>query len=521
MSTLWHLARQSKMDRPVDSAGLRQLAVNGDIRETDLVRRSGSKRWMPAGKIAGLFDAHIRDWFYIADGHCSGPVSFRTLWKQAKAGHIQPDDLVWKSGHWRARPASKIVGLFPATPNQNGSAISNSDPSSTASQRDGRSARAKRSSRPHRQRRRRGHRSQPSRSESQQVAEPAPADQTVNPRRPIRGLSPLTVLGVVILIATAVLLLAARRLAPVLARNESAPAPTAAPEGSLAIGTDSRLSRTSTKLEDPPTRRLAPAPDSIGDTSQGEPRGNRSRGVEAAAVTTGPISHSGGLSAEDEARMGREVHELITTRHKVLKNNALLHRLERAAASLIPQRPGKNPPLQFTLLDSEESFAFSSLGGYVYVSRGLFHLVRNDSELQFILGCEIAHLDLRHLQRAAMANRQTAILSPVRRLYRQIAVGYSPDDVFAADAWSYRTLRQLGVPSYQMIAWLSPSASLEGAEDPRGSRRSPTIGVESDLQEVENYWRSLPPAADRYDRLLTLDGVGQPQVSATVRHPSH
>jgi hypothetical protein len=326
----------------------------------------------------------------------------------------------------------------------------------------------------------------------------------------------------VMLIAAAVLLLAARRPAPAPTPTGSATAPGVATNRALAIATDPQSLPIAARPEGPVSHWPTPDPNSTLEASQGGLEGSRPHRVDAALLNPTPDSPSGRLSVEEEQRIGREVHELITARHKVLKNDPLRHRLERAVAPLTAQRPGNQPPLQFTLLDSDESFAFAHLGGYLYASRGLFHLVRNDAELRFILGCEIAHLDLGHLARAAViTNRDDATTTPARRLYRQIAVGYNPDDVFAADAWSYRTLRRLGLPGYQTIAWLSPSANLEGAEDPRGSRRSPATSPESDLQEIENHWRSLPPAAERYHRLLALDGGDRVPPGVALRRPSH
>jgi len=556
MRTLWHLAWQSKADRPVDSAALCQLAAKGAIRPTDLVRRSGSKRWTPAGEVEGLFNGHDRRWFYIAGGQCFGPVSFRSLWKQAKAGEIGPEDLVWKPGHWRARPASKIVGLFPASPTENASggpatvpgeavhlpgdpapawcdtaklpwcfrvstlSVDGSSRIPSGLERDEPSALA--SGTPRRQRARRGDRYPSSRSESRRLAGPIAAERTASQCGRAPGWPHFTVFAVVILIAAAVLLLAARRLAPATGPNESAIAARAVTHRPAANALDPPMPREPAKRGDTASHRAQLARESFGNESLSEPSANGPVPVQTASATPGPDSRSRGLPDDEIQRIGREVHELIMARHRVLKNDVLRHRLERAAASLVAQQAGTKPPVQFTLLDSDEAFAFSHLGGYVYVSRGLFHFVRNDAELQFILGCEIAHVDLGHLQRAAaIVSRQDATSSPARRVYRQIAVGFRPEDVFAADAWSYRGLRQLGLPGYQMIAWLSPSANLEGAEDPRGSLRSPATGPASDVQEIENHWRSRPPAADRYNRLLALDAVAPPQPNVAVRRRSH
>jgi predicted Zn-dependent protease len=232
----------------------------------------------------------------------------------------------------------------------------------------------------------------------------------------------------------------------------------------------------------------------------------------ASQPTTGegaPANHPrvAELSPEDERRVGLEVHALIVARHKVVEGEALQHRLAAAAAPLVALRPGNAAPVSFTILDSEEIFTFSHPGGYLYASRGLFNFVRNDVELQFILGVELAHLDLRHLEHEASraaADPGEAAPGPAPRLYRQIALGYTEEQVYEADAWAYRALRRLGQPWYKAFSWLSPLYDFNGEKDPRGTRRIPTTSPLADRQEVENHWSTHPPAAERFNRLRSL-----------------
>jgi hypothetical protein len=100
--------------------------------------------------------------------------------------------------------------------------------------------------------------------------------------------------------------------------------------------------------------------------------------------------------------------------------------------------------------------------------------------------------------------RAGAPLGLSRRLYRQIALGYTEEQVFEADARAYRVVCRLGVPRYRSISWLATHYNFNGSEDPRGTRRRPSTSRSDDRQDVENHWHSQPPAPERYNRLRSL-----------------
>lgn len=50
----------------------------------------------------------------------------------------------------------------------------------------------------------------------------------------------------------------------------------------------------------------------------------------------------------------------------------------------------------FTVLDSEEINAFTTGGGYVYITRGIMNYLNNEAELEAVLGHEIGHVCARH-----------------------------------------------------------------------------------------------------------------------------
>src|SRR5262249_7533687 len=120
----------------------------------------------------------------------------------------------------------------------------------------------------------------------------------------------------------------------------------------------------------------------------------------------------------------------------------------------------------FFVLDTDEVDAFSHAGGYVYVSRGLFNLVANDIELAWVVGHEIAHVELRH---GLGPGPDLAGATTAQGLYRRIAVGHSAEEEYAADAWVTRNLLGLGRSRRECLAFLKRYRDFLG----RGLRPAP------------------------------------------------
>jgi NAD-dependent dihydropyrimidine dehydrogenase PreA subunit len=55
MSAAWYYARDNQAVGPLSSAQLKELADSGGLGPTDLVLRAGSRKWVAAGAVKGLF----------------------------------------------------------------------------------------------------------------------------------------------------------------------------------------------------------------------------------------------------------------------------------------------------------------------------------------------------------------------------------------------------------------------------------------------------------------------------------
>ena len=101
------------------------------------------------------------------------------------------------------------------------------------------------------------------------------------------------------------------------------------------------------------------------------------------------------ISPEQEEQIGDEMHDnmgfpLGTDPQKVGKLNTILKRL-------LPYIEREGIQYDIHLIDDDDMInAFAIAGGHVYVTTGIMNWAESDDELAFIIGHEIAHVDLEH-----------------------------------------------------------------------------------------------------------------------------
>jgi predicted Zn-dependent protease len=245
------------------------------------------------------------------------------------------------------------------------------------------------------------------------------------------------------------------------------------------------------------------------------------RAAEKLHAATQTIDEAGqgalALSAEEEMAYGREVHGLIVSRHKIYPAADPLARVQSLAAPIV--RAVKRPEITYTfaILENEEVNAFSHLGGYVYLHKGLLDMVESDDELQFVLAHEIGHVDLGHCVKQLTYTARAAVLADkfgrpgemavqaVQLAYSLIALGYSEDKEFEADAYAYRSLIALGIGHEQALRFprrFRDYLARQGAPPPK--KPDASTPWEAAEQEVEAHMRTHPPAGERVERLEKL-----------------
>ena len=121
-------------------------------------------------------------------------------------------------------------------------------------------------------------------------------------------------------------------------------------------------------------------------------------GVMDKAKSVGKIAKgAAGIGPEEEKVIGESVAiEIVGKYGGLVRSPVILKRVNLVgrAVARYSTRPELN--WRFCVLNSESVNAFSAPDGYVFITRGLYNLAKNDDVLAGILGHEIAHITGRH-----------------------------------------------------------------------------------------------------------------------------
>ena len=187
------------------------------------------------------------------------------------------------------------------------------------------------------------------------------------------------------------------------------------------------------------------------------------------------------LTPQQEYYLGRAFGATILATRPVLNNDAANRYINLVGQALArtSDRPETWSGYRFLLLDSAEVNAFAAPGGFIFVTKGLVKLTRNEDELAAVLAHEVAHVEQEHGLKAIRQDRlrsavvgigtdaaQTFGSAEVKQLTATFSDsigdltktivnnGYSRDTEFEADAAALRILRRAGYPPQALLAML-------------------------------------------------------------------
>ncbi len=242
----------------------------------------------------------------------------------------------------------------------------------------------------------------------------------------------------------------------------------------------------------------------------------------AQSPATGRSIFTGGLTPEDEVKLGRQQHPQIVNEFGGVYDDPELQAYVSSLGRLLAQT-SELPQLDwhFTVLDSPIVNAFALPGGYVYVTRGLLALADNEAELAGVLAHEIGHVTARHsAERYGQSMLGSAAALGVGVLLgsqaaaeatsgvAQLAVlSYSRDQEFEADTLGVRYLRRSGHDQDGMASFLERLLA--------HSRHEAKLAGRPEAADAFNIMQTHPRTADRVKRAIqAADGqqVGNPIV---------
>jgi predicted Zn-dependent protease len=188
------------------------------------------------------------------------------------------------------------------------------------------------------------------------------------------------------------------------------------------------------------------------------------------APATGRTIFTGGLSAEDESRLGYQEHQKIVPQFGGAYEDPALTGYVTSIGNLLA-RTSETPGTKFTftLLDTPMINAFALPGGYVYITRGLLALADNEAEVAGVLAHEIGHVTARHSAERYGQTMAANVLGlglgmllgrgPATDLYGTVAAvalrSYSREQEYESDLLGVRYMARAGYDPGAMASFLS------------------------------------------------------------------
>lgn len=223
-----------------------------------------------------------------------------------------------------------------------------------------------------------------------------------------------------------------------------------------------------------------------------------------------------------EVSQGDEYHKKLLEYTPELQNEKLSALVSQVGNKLAAVSDRPTLKWQFTVLDSPVENAFATMGGHVYITRGLLVYLRNEDDLAAVLAHEIAHIcrrDVLHAHRRADATALAAIgvmvAAPITILFPQAiaapmgmglsAVNRSAET--AADQLGTTYLTRAGYPAEAMQDAFDVLISIEAYKKSLGNVR-------------EGWWHRAyaqhPETTRRQERVAAATGSQRTEVTETT-----
>jgi predicted Zn-dependent protease len=171
------------------------------------------------------------------------------------------------------------------------------------------------------------------------------------------------------------------------------------------------------------------------------------------------------ISNRQEVQIGKQINQQLVSREIRLYRNPEINRyINEIGQQLELQSKRPDIPYTFQVVDDKGINAFATMGGFVYVNRGLIAAADNEAQLASVMAHEIGHIEGRH---AIQQMRQAAIakgLATAAGLNRNTIVNIgvelalqrpnSRKDEFQADQLGLETLKQTGYAPVAMVDFM-------------------------------------------------------------------
>lgn len=190
--------------------------------------------------------------------------------------------------------------------------------------------------------------------------------------------------------------------------------------------------------------------------------------TDSTNATDVAIPLTGNPTDADEERLGREIAGRLLGAAPLVNDDKLQQYVNKVGRYVAAQSPRADLNWTFGVIESPSVNAFATPGGYVFVTRGLYALLKSEAELAGILAHEVGHVNARHHVRLMQKQRAVSmgkeLLSKktgddnVKKLLGNgaevLARSLDKDSEFEADRLGVYYATKAGYDTYGLIAVL-------------------------------------------------------------------
>jgi beta-barrel assembly-enhancing protease len=171
------------------------------------------------------------------------------------------------------------------------------------------------------------------------------------------------------------------------------------------------------------------------------------------------------VSDRQEVQIGKQINQKLVSQDVRLYRNREINRyIDEIGQRLEKQSKRPNIPYTFQVVDDDKINAFATMGGFVYIHKGLIAAADNEAQLASVMGHEIGHIAARHaiqqMRQAAVARGLTTAAGLNSNTIVNIGVDLalqrpnSRKDEFQADQLGLETLKQVGYAPSGMVEFM-------------------------------------------------------------------
>lgn len=170
------------------------------------------------------------------------------------------------------------------------------------------------------------------------------------------------------------------------------------------------------------------------------------------------------MTEQMEAAVGRGVDEKIKKKYGVFNDPGVKKYVGHVGLQMVNVSERPDIIYHFVILDTDEINAIASVGGYVYITKGLLGRLDSEAQLAAALGTEIVHVARRHLtgqiekdamQYANMVKtRKDSVLYSSKAAYDIIESGFNKKLQTDADIRATEYLVSAGYSAQGMIDYI-------------------------------------------------------------------